>query len=339
MDIINEEISNILKLLEIKKTNKKNLFSSYMPVYSFNTENISSVFYTYSPYIVGQDILTVTGSGDAILDLFLQGARSVTCFDSNKTAKHYAALKFAAVKAKLSFEEYKKFFYAEDFSSRLFDFDIYLRIREQLPDVEKQVWDAVYVKVNEIEYEFDPRKTDITYQQFDNFIGFRCKNWSIYNKEGYFCKENYNKLLEAVEDKSFNDITFIDSPLFDLDEQLQDKKFAFVYLSNIMDFTSTFIEAKALNKRLEIFKTFIKDVASKWTIENGIIVVSFVEGFRQFSDDTYYDVDKYKPKFANVDDFYMLDILPSNSKDLIIVYCNKTLGQKLLIKHDAYDYL
>lgn len=338
MDIINEEIANVLKLLEIKKTDKKNLFSGFMPVYSFNTENISSVFYTYSPYIKGQDILTVTGSGDAILDLFLQGARSVTCFDSNKTAKHYAALKFAAVKAKLSFEEYKKFFYAEDFSSRLFDFDIYLKIREQLPDVEKQVWDAVYVKVNEIGFEFDPRKTDITYQQFDNFIGFGCKNWSIYNKEGYFCKENYDKLLEVVEDKSFNDITFIDSPLFDLDEQLQDKKFAFVYLSNIMDFTSTFIKEKSLNKRLEIFKAFIKDVASKWTIENGIIVVSFVEGFRQFSDDTYYDVDKYKPKFDKVDDFYMLDILPSNSNDLIIVYCNKSLGKQLLIKHDAYDF-
>lgn len=338
MNIIDEEISNILNLLEIKKIDKKTMFSGFMPVYPFNTENISSVFYTYYPYIKGQDILTVTGSGDAILDLFLQGARSVTWFDSNKTAKHYAALKFAAVKAKLSFEEYKKFFYADDFSSRLYDFDIYLRIREQLPDVEKRVWDAVYAKANEIEFEFDPRKTDITYQQFDNFIGFRCKNWSIYNKEGYFCKENYNKLLEAVEDKSFNDIIFIDSPLFDLDDHLQDKKFAFVYLSNIMDFTSTFIEGKSLNERLEIFKSFIKGIASRWIIENGIVVVSFVEGSRQFSDDTYYNVDKYRSKFDNVDDFYMLDILPSNNKDLIIVYCNKTLGKQLLIKHDAYDF-
>lgn len=105
-----------------------------------------------------------------------------------------------------------------------------------------------------------------------------------------------------------------------------------------MDFTSTFIEGKSLNERLEIFKSFIKGIASRWIIENGIVVVSFVEGSRQFSDDTYYNVDKYRSKFDNVDDFYMLDILPSNNKDLIIVYCNKTLGKQLLIKHDAYDF-
>lgn len=339
MKIVEEEISNILELLDIKILNEKDAFSGFKPVYPFNTENIASVYLTYSPYIEGQDILTVTGSGDSILDLFLQGAKSVTCFDSNKTAKHYAALKFAAAKARLSFEEFSRFFYAEDFSSRLYDYRLYLRIREQLPDVEKQVWDAVYSKVHDNNLEFDPKKTNITYQQFDNFIGFRCQNWTIYNRDGYLSKENYDKLLDAVEDKSFEDITFIDAPLFELNEYLQNRKFAFVYCSNIMDYTSTFIEGKVLSERLEIFKEFIKNVASKWVIDNGIIVVSFVSGFRQFSDDTYYDVDKYRPMFRSVDGFYMLDILPSNSNDLIIVYCNKTLGQKLLIKHDAYDYL
>ena len=344
MDIIEEEIANVLKLLNDSKENnsefdEKEIFSGFKPVYTFNTENIASVYLTYSPYITGQDVLTVTGSGDSILDLFLQGARSITCFDSNKMAKHYATLKFAAAKSKISFEEFSLFFYAEDYPSRLYNYDIYLKIRESLPDVEKQVWDAVYKKVKEDNIEFKPVETKITYQQFDNFLGFRCINWTVDNKCGYFNKENYERLLEAVEDKSFDDITFIDAPLFDLDENIQNRKFAFVYLSNIMDFTSTFIDAKSLEERLDIFKNFVRNVASKWTIDNGLVVVSFVSAFRQFSDDTYYDIQKYRPKFESVDDFYILDITPNNSKDLIIVYCNKELGKKLLIKHDAFDYL
>ncbi len=344
MDIIEEEIANVLKLLEKPTANEKEedeyeVFSGYKPVYPFNTENIASVYLTYSPYIKGQDVLTVIGSGDSILDLFLQGARSITCFDSNKTAKHYAALKFAAVKAKLSFEEFSLFFFAEDFSSRLYNYDIYLKIRESLPDAEKKIWDAVYLKVKKDNIEFNPRKTNITYQQFDNFIGFRCKNWTVDNEHGYFNEENYKKLIEAVEEKSFNDITFIDAQLFDLDKYLQNRKFAFVYLSNIMDFTSTFIDAETLEERLEIFKNFISNVARKWTINNGIVVVSFISKYRQFSNDIFIDVNKYRPKFESVDNFYMLDIVPNNRKDIIIVYCNEKLGRKLLIKHDAFDFL
>lgn len=343
MNIIEEEIASILKLLDKPNANddefnELEIFSGFKPVYPFNTEDAASVFLTYSPYIAGQDILTVTASGDSILDLFLAGAKSITCFDSNKTAKHYAALKFAAVKAKLSFEEFSAFFFAEDCSSRLYDYNIYKKIREHLPDVEKKVWDAVYQKTKKDNIEFNPRNTNITYQQFDNFIGFRCYNWTADNEYGYFNEENYNRLIEIVENKSFNDITFIDSPLFELDEKLQNRKFAFVYLSNIMDYTSTFIDAETLDERLEIFKSFISNVASKWTISNGIVVVSFINNFRKFSKDMHYDVNKYRPKFESIDDFYMLDILPNNSKDIIIVYCNKELGRNLLIKHDAFDF-
>ena len=108
-DYIDEALDAAKKLI-YGSTSNPDLFSGYTRVYPFNTEDSSSVFRLQQNSIKDKDCLTVTGSGDAQLDLFLYGAKSVTCFDVNGMAKFYAILKFSFIKAGMSYQEYIEFF-------------------------------------------------------------------------------------------------------------------------------------------------------------------------------------------------------------------------------------
>lgn len=331
-------INNIINLLNIEKL-KENDFEGFKPVYPFNTEDIASVLCVFEPYIINQDILTVTGSGDVILDLLLKGANKITCFDINKTSSHFALLKLAAIKAKISLEDYSNYFLAKGKIDEVYCFDIYLKFCDFLPSEERYIWDKVYDFINKNNIKITGLNTTFAFQQFDNFFGFPCRNWTLHNPNGYLTEDNYSKLLKIVETKSLEDIKFIDSALFDLPKKLQNNKYTFIYLSNIMDFTSTFIKEKSLNKRLNIFSEFIKNEVKSWTIQDGIVIASFYSDFRTNThNNIYYNFKDCLKIFNQDDNYYLLDLLPYNHKDKIITFCNKKLGKQLLIKHDEFDF-
>ena len=56
-------------------------FASISKIYSFTTENISGYF-NYLDF-KNKNVLTVSASGDHIINAFYKGARSVTGFDIN----------------------------------------------------------------------------------------------------------------------------------------------------------------------------------------------------------------------------------------------------------------
>ncbi|MDE5630645.1 MAG: hypothetical protein K2I70_03500 [Bacilli bacterium] len=109
-----EEAIDAVKTLIYGKNQNSEMFAGYTRVYPFNTEDSSSVFRVQEDKIRSKDTLTVTGSGDALLDLFMNGASTVTCFDINGLAKFYALLKFSFVKTGMSYHEFEIFFLGKD---------------------------------------------------------------------------------------------------------------------------------------------------------------------------------------------------------------------------------
>ncbi len=301
--------------------NGKNYFNGYTRIYPFNTEDSASVFKMHEKNINGKDVLTVTGSGDALLDLFLYGANNVTCFDCNGLAKYYAKLKFFAVKSGMSFEEYKKFFLAEQVGDYMLNKDIYDSFKDSIDDEETRTfWDALYSYEEKTGLHLANNYEHLlTYQiitMFDN------ANKSINNPNSYFNEENYQRLQEILKNKSLDDVTFLDESVVDLPDVLQksDKKFSYMYLSNIIDFTSTYLPGNNVKQRLEIFRDFILKKLAKNLDEDGVIDAGFLaKDWRQINSDTL-PLEDYEKIFKEIKGFKVEGLTPYNKQDSILTY-------------------
>lgn len=82
-------------------------FSEYSSMYVFTTENVQG--YLRKLNLQGKDVLTVTASGDHFINMALEGARKIDCFDLNRNTYFMSELKLGALKA-LGYEEFLTFF-------------------------------------------------------------------------------------------------------------------------------------------------------------------------------------------------------------------------------------
>ncbi|MCH5167037.1 MAG: DUF3419 family protein [Erysipelotrichales bacterium] len=330
---VREAIYHASKILRRDFKDIKTKFAGYTPVYSFNTEDSASVFHHFRDYIKGQKVLTVTGSGDAIFDLLLYGAKKIVAFDVNKLTIFYSKLKIAFIKSGLDKKMYTKYFMGMDRGDTILDYDIYELFKDCLDPEAREYWDGVYEVINKDKIVIRNTETSLMYEQFGLF-GFPNINCSIENKAGYFTDENYEKIQKILREEDF-EIEYKYSSLFDLDDKLNDK-FAFMYLSNIMDYTSEFIDEANLDDRLVIFKNYVTSVLSRFLKKNGIIVSGFLRKFRQLDDDIHYDINEYKNVFFESEGFFMDDCYPTNIEDRIIIYSSPKVIEKQ--KELMYDY-
>lgn len=308
------------------------MFNGYTPIYPFNTEDISSVFKKRQNYIKNGHVLTVTGSGDALLDLFLNGADNVTCFDANGSAKYYTKLKFYAIKAGLSYEEYLEFFLGKNDSSIL-NYDIYKKFSHTLDEDTKKYWDSIYEYLNTSGQKLNSNSHSLLYSIIDPFGTANC---TYKNPNSYCSEENYQLLQEILKTKSLDEnVRFIDAPLFELGSHLDNSKFDYIYLSNIMDFTSTFING-SLPERLEKFREFIQVELSKNVSEDGTIDIAFLKENRAITSDVFYSPDEYVSFFKPDDGFFIHSLEPYNHDDHIISFYSWILKQKNDY-NDIYD--
>jgi S-adenosylmethionine:diacylglycerol 3-amino-3-carboxypropyl transferase len=86
------------------------IFSERSRVYPFTTENLAG--YMKDLNLEDKKVLSITGSGDHILNSFYYGASSVVGFDINSLASLFGELKFNAL-GKLKFKDFKKYFFWE----------------------------------------------------------------------------------------------------------------------------------------------------------------------------------------------------------------------------------
>lgn len=194
----------------------KDNFINTSSIYRFTNEDITSYFHHLKNK---NNILSVIGSGNQILNSILAGSKNIDCFDISVFPEYYLFLHLASI-VSLSKEEYIKYFLSDD-NKYLFNNKFYDKIRDNLKGKYKIFWDKLY--------DFD-EGIDIY-----NSLLFR---HDFYNKDNtikmnpYLQDNNYEKLKDILKLENLK----INSVVLDITKTKIDKEYDLVNLSNILSY-------------------------------------------------------------------------------------------------------
>ena len=202
-----------------------NTFGFYSKLYNMTTENIAGFIDNID--CVNKDVLTVAASGDHAMNVILNGARNVTCFDINPFSFQQVQLKKAAIKT-LSYEEFLDFFgifnYEYSNNYQFMDIKLFDKIEKNLDKDTLAFYKQLYYFYKD---DYDKLHKNI-YFDFDYELD---KMKSMCN---YLEEDKYNELAMILNyDK---DINFIYSDFKNLVDNIGNKKFDLILLSNISDY-------------------------------------------------------------------------------------------------------
>ena len=242
-------MNNAIEYLEylMKAKSKQKVAENYFSwLYLFTNENISG-FYKKLDF-KDKEVLSVTGSGDHILNAYLHGAKSVDAFDINPLAKYFSELKIAAVKS-LTKEEFLLFFNNNTglfkTSKYFFNESFYKnKIRNNLKKEYRFFWDYLFEKYTSKEI----KKSFLFTDDKLSFEGIIDVNDYLKNDE------NYYKLREILFKKYVN---YYD---IDLKEVVNiNKKYQLVILSNIASYLDQMFNDQHLKRFREIIEKLKSD--------------------------------------------------------------------------------
>ncbi len=210
MDLLEKDIQQGLIFLK----GEERIFStaSYDLLFRFTNEALS--LYYQDLKIKGGKVLTVTGSGDHLLQAILNGAKEITFFDQNRFTYYYTLLKIAAIKG-LDCLPFKLYF--DVFSPLEFSYNIFDTFKDYLPQDAYDFWKAMY------KAGFEKKNTYLIGPGINANIG----------ENAYLEEEHFRTLKARIHNVSYR---FIDSRLEDLASNLTNQdQFDTVLLSNIFD--------------------------------------------------------------------------------------------------------
>lgn len=248
VNIINKDLEYLEKVINLEK---KDLYKNYFCwLYPFTNENIRAYYNEID--MKNKKILTVTSSGDQLLNALLKSPSSVECFDSNPLAKYYSELKIAGIKS-LTYEEFLLFFYLN--KKEYLNYKIYInKIRQYLNKNNIIFWDYLFNKYNVKEIKKSFLFTS-DYLILNDLI--------IVND--YMKEENYYKLKEILLNK---EIKYYDLNINELSKI--DKKYDIINLSNIINF---FDEDNLENELINLNKNI-----EKISNNNSTIILNYIYG-------------------------------------------------------------
>lgn len=242
-----------------------NNFGNLSQIYSFTTENIAGYF----PYLnfKNKDILTVSASGDHIINAFYKGVKSVVGFDINYLALIFTELKLVALQ-NLKYEEFLQFFMINEENNinknrKALDYSVYKdKLRIYLTDNAIQYWDMMYKNFNNNGYEL--RNSHIFNNKYDN-------NHVKLNSNLYLKSEaDYNLAKEKIKQK---EIILISSNYKDINKLGLSNiiNCDIVLMSNISDYIKNIYNMKA-----NYLEEYVKDITKIFKIENNEIVCAYL---------------------------------------------------------------
>ncbi len=211
---------------------KKTKMTSSSPMYIYATEMVSSY---YSKLSLGKKtVLTISGSGDQVLNAYFFGAKDVISFDLNKHSFFITYLKFTAIKI-LSYTEFLKFF-GTKYNNTGLGYELYKKIRTNLNNNTRAFFDSTYEensysgsKIIKSEKYFR-RRGDLSLKP--------AKIINIYLKN----ERNYLKLRNIIKDQK---LTFIQSDIVGISKKIQPskEKIDLINISNVINYLSTSVKS------------------------------------------------------------------------------------------------
>lgn len=215
--------NDLQKAINLIENSTENIFET---IYPFCNENIKELFSKFD--LNNKECLTVLSSSDQIFDMYLKGATNITSFDINGLTKYYYALKKACLLADLDKEEYLKYFCYEEYNNECknkdsFNINTFNKIKNYLDKESYIFWTELYNLYN----------PEVLRKPLGLFNFDEDSNLVISNSIDYLQDDNFDKLKEIIKEK---ELVFYNMDLNLLPVYL-DKKYDFIYLSNIIQYT------------------------------------------------------------------------------------------------------
>lgn len=265
-----------MKITKEAKSAMHMTFKEFCEMYAFTTENVRGYFSKLK--VKGKKVLTVTASGDHLINLALLGASEVHNFDINSNAYFMSELKIAALKV-LSYEEFLLFFTdskdrAQDYvglvaiqkkvdeNEFVFDYKTYLRIREHLGEDVALYWDMLFE-----EYHFNGKEL-----MSSGIVYGGDRTAAIYNNPYLQNEENYNRARECIDQVDRSYLTMDVLNLHKLTET-----YDIILLSNIYDYVT---DEWVGGIKEEAFTQYVTEELSKKLNTGGKISIAYQYHYR-----------------------------------------------------------
>ena len=214
---LNEDIVSAQQIVAAPRETSE-MFNSFSIIYRGTNEAVSNEI--YQDLLKDRErVLTITASGDQLLNSILLGCQEITCVDISRLTKYYAMLKLAAIQT-LTKEEYLEFFTGK-LNEDLLSYELYEKVREELDEDATLFWDSLYNYYDEVEIN---ESCLFSHEVMNRGIMLR--------NNPYLDGDNYEKTKAMIRGAkiSFRDGNiyqmFHNSPTYDL-----------VNLSNIIEYT------------------------------------------------------------------------------------------------------
>ena len=271
LNIVEHDVFEFMKFNTVRKDlmeySLKPLFDIHSSIYTFTTENLDS--YLNALDIKNKSCLTVTSSGDQIINLALLGASQIDCFDTNRIAYYFTKLKLAALQS-LKYEEFLEYFahlHAIRPNSaivlldneKVFSYSVYKKlIYDYLDEDVKLFFDMIYSSkdYNNLEVK----------KLFYNMSDDR----AIYNNTYLKDKEHYYDARIACKKIMDKGINYHTLDVFDIVSIKN--KYDMILLSNIYDY---------IDDRQKVYADFITKEVTNIVNPNGDILLNYQYGYRQ----------------------------------------------------------
>ncbi len=243
-------------------------FASISKIYSFTTENISGYF-NYLDF-KNKNVLTVSASGDHIINAFYKGARSVTGFDINYLALVFTELKLIAIQ-ELSYKQFLEIFLINDINNisknlNALNYKQYIELRKKLTENSRKILDDLYSEFNNDGYKL--RNSYIFNNKYDNN--------SLKIESNLYLKNEleFNKAKEQIKDK---EIVLVNSSYSDiaLNKLPNHESYDIILMSNISDYI------KDIYKNENYLEEYIKEIIYNFKSPNNQIVCAYLYNIKQ----------------------------------------------------------
>ncbi len=246
--------TEIQKLLDNESEMRQ--FGNIAKLYPFTTENISG--YLDGIDIEDKNVISVTGSGDHILNLVCLGATKVTGFDVNSLSHHMTNLKLTAMQV-LEYEAFLGYFVND--SKSVYNYKTYTQIRSHLRPETRMIFDYIY-----LQSDYDGRKlrNSHLFYQHPNVDVYACTyNRYIRNKK------SYHKMKSRRSEFHWHHTS-----IRELEATLPiDEKYDLVLLSNVMDYAKQIFRIKQSDEMF--IRECIKPLFDRLNV-NGIVVAQCI---------------------------------------------------------------